>query len=313
MIGDRAERGFSTLSAHAVPVIAISTATRPSVRRRPAPGEWCANEVMAHLLDVETGLFLPRLARIATEDRPAFEPFSPEPWARARDRSLEPFAASLDAFRRARGATIAFLERLPAAAAERVGLSAHFGPVTLGTFATHGADHDLEHLAQIRACLAPPAPPPPATLRVRAALDALGLGHEIVDLGVTARTASDAARAVGCEVGQIVKSLVFRLEPSGRALLVLTSGANRVDETTIAAHCGETPAKADADFVRAETGFAIGGVAPVGHARAVATLIDEDLLRWPALWAAAGHPNAVFRLTPAELVRMTAGRVVAVK
>jgi prolyl-tRNA editing enzyme YbaK/EbsC (Cys-tRNA(Pro) deacylase) len=148
--------------------------------------------------------------------------------------------------------------------------------------------------------------------RVQEALAALGLGHETVDLGLSARTAADAAAAVGCRVDQIVKSLVFRLRGSGRPLLVVTSGAHRVDEAKVAAVVGEPLERADAAFVRAETGFAIGGVAPIGHAKPMLTLVDEHLLNFAEIWAAAGHPNVVFRLTPAELVTMTQGRVVAV-
>ena len=148
--------------------------------------------------------------------------------------------------------------------------------------------------------------------RVQEALRTLGLGHEIVDLGLSARTAADAAAAVGCRVDQIAKSLVFRLRDSGRPLLVVTSGAHRVDEARVAALVGERLERADAAFVRAETGFAIGGVAPIGHAKPVLTLIDEHLLAFEVIWAAAGHPNTVFRLTPNELVTMTGGRVAAV-
>jgi prolyl-tRNA editing enzyme YbaK/EbsC (Cys-tRNA(Pro) deacylase) len=147
---------------------------------------------------------------------------------------------------------------------------------------------------------------------VQEALGALGFGHEIVDLGQSARTAADAAGAVGCRVDQIAKSLVFRLRESGRALLVVTSGAHRVNESRVAALVGETLDRADADFVRAETGFAIGGVAPIGHVKPVVTLIDEHLLTFEEIWAAAGHPNMVFRLRPADLVTMTGGRVAAV-
>src|SRR5689334_4559521 len=156
-------------------------------------------------------------------------------------------------------------------------------------------------------------PTSPSIQRVQAALKALGRGHEIVDLGQSARTAADAAAAVGCRVDQIIKSLVFRLRDSGRALLVETSGVNRVDEKKVGALVGEALERADADFVRAETGFAIGGVAPVGHTKPILTLIDEHLMQFDALWAAAGHPNTVFRLTPADLVAMTGGRVVQVK
>jgi prolyl-tRNA editing enzyme YbaK/EbsC (Cys-tRNA(Pro) deacylase) len=148
--------------------------------------------------------------------------------------------------------------------------------------------------------------------RVQEALRALGLDHEVLDLGQSARTAADAARAVGCRVDQIAKSLVFRLRDSGRPLLVVTSGANRVDEAKVGAVVGEPLERADADFVRVETGFAIGGVAPIGHAKPVVTLIDEHLLRFEEIWAAAGHPNTVFRLTPDDLVTMTGGRVVVV-
>lgn len=123
-----------------------------ALRSRPREGEWCVAEVMAHLLDLERALFLPRLRRIATEDRPAFEAFDVDAWARERDHRARDFAADLHAFTRARAETIAFLERLPRGAAERLGLSGHFGPVTLAQYATHAADHDLEHLGQMRDC-----------------------------------------------------------------------------------------------------------------------------------------------------------------
>jgi len=118
-------------------------------RQRPAPGEWGLNEVMAHLLHVETELFLPRLRQMKVETLPRFAPFSPEPWARERDHSLEPFDASLAAFESARTATIAFLRTLPEGAGERLGVSGFFGPMTLAQYATHMADHDIEHLAQM--------------------------------------------------------------------------------------------------------------------------------------------------------------------
>jgi prolyl-tRNA editing enzyme YbaK/EbsC (Cys-tRNA(Pro) deacylase) len=149
--------------------------------------------------------------------------------------------------------------------------------------------------------------------RVQAALDAIGGGHTIVALAQSARTSADAARAVGCRVDQIAKSLVFRAEQTQRAVLVITSGANRVDEMKVTALLDEPIGRADADFVRARTGFAIGGVAPVAHAEPLTILIDEDLMQWPEIWAAAGHPNAVFRLTPDDLVRMTGGRVASVR
>jgi prolyl-tRNA editing enzyme YbaK/EbsC (Cys-tRNA(Pro) deacylase) len=128
----------------------------------------------------------------------------------------------------------------------------------------------------------------------------------------TTRTADDAARALGCSVAQIAKSLVFKSQTTGRPILVIASGTNRVNEKAIAALVGETLEKADADFVRAKTGFAIGGVPPIGHAEPLITFLDEDLLRHDEIWAAAGTPRAVFRLTPTELQRITGGRVISV-
>lgn len=153
----------------------------------------------------------------------------------------------------------------------------------------------------------------PSVRRVQDALAAFGGDHRVIELAASARTAADAARALGCRVDQIVKSLVFRGRHTGRAILVAASGANRVNESRLAGLVAEPVDKADADFVRARTGFAIGGVAPVGHPEPLTTLIDEDLLAWEEIWAAAGHPNTVVRLAPADLVRMTDGRVVGVK
>ncbi len=153
--------------------------------------------------------------------------------------------------------------------------------------------------------------------RVRATLAELGVATEIREFSASTRTSADAAAAIGCSVAQIAKSLVFRAKPSGRAVLVMASGANRVDEAKLAAALGETIGKADAEFVRAETGFAIGGVAPVGHdlghGRRILTFIDRDLMDLGEIWAAAGSPNSVFRLTPTELVRITGGQVAEVK
>jgi prolyl-tRNA editing enzyme YbaK/EbsC (Cys-tRNA(Pro) deacylase) len=149
----------------------------------------------------------------------------------------------------------------------------------------------------------------PSAQRVQDALTARGLDIQVVELTATARSAAEAAAAVGCEVGQIAKSLVFRGGSSGGAILVIASGANRVDLARVEALLGEKLEKADADFVRAETGFAIGGIPPLGHQKALTTVIDEDLLRFDRIWAAAGHPNAVFPATPAQLVAMTGGRV----
>ena len=149
--------------------------------------------------------------------------------------------------------------------------------------------------------------------RVLDALAALGGGHRVVELDQSARTAADAARALGCRVDQIVKSLVFRGQRTDRAVLVTVSGANRVDEAKVAELVDESVEKADAAFVRARTGFAIGGVAPIGSTGPLTTLIDEDLFTWGEIWAAAGHPMTVFRLSPPDLVRMTGGRVARVR
>ena len=152
----------------------------------------------------------------------------------------------------------------------------------------------------------------PAAQRVQAALQALNLDCQVVELPSSTRTAPEAAAAVGCTVGQIVKSLIFRGKESGRAVLALVSGANRVNEQTLTGLLGEPVGKADADFVREQTGFAIGGVAPLAHAHPILTFIDEDLLQYEEIWAAAGTPNAVFRLRSADLERMTGGQVVKV-
>ena len=148
--------------------------------------------------------------------------------------------------------------------------------------------------------------------RVQDALRQLGFSMQVVELPASTRTAVEAAQAVGCSVGQIVKSLIFKGRESGRPLLLLVSGSNRVDMEKAAAAIGEALDKADADFVRQHTGFAIGGVPPVGHAEALDTLIDVDLLQYSEVWAAAGTPNAVFRISPADLVRVTGGRVVSI-
>ena len=149
--------------------------------------------------------------------------------------------------------------------------------------------------------------------RFKAALASGGWSHDIVILPDSTRTAKEAALAVGCDVAQIVKSLVFRATTTGRPVLVIACGANRVDESAVGTLIGEPIGKADAEFVRANTGFAIGGVAPIGHAVAPVTLVDEDLLAFESIWAAAGTPNAVFNLTPDELLAMTGGEVTAVK
>ena len=124
----------------------------------------------------------------------------------------------------------------------------------------------------------------------------------------SARTAPEAAAAVGTEVGAIVKSLVFRC--GDEAVLALVSGANRADEARLEEEFGAAVSRADADFARAATGFSIGGVPPLGHPAPLRTIVDEDLLRYEVVWAAAGTPHAVFPIAPAELAQLAGGRVV---
>jgi prolyl-tRNA editing enzyme YbaK/EbsC (Cys-tRNA(Pro) deacylase) len=152
----------------------------------------------------------------------------------------------------------------------------------------------------------------PSAQRVQDALRAAGFSNVVQELPDSARTAAEAAAAVGCEVGQIVKSLLFRGGTSGRAVLVAASGSHRVDEQAVAAVVGEAIGRASPDFVRERTGFSIGGVPPIGHAGPVLVVVDEALLVHERIWAAAGHPHAVFSLTPAELVRMTGATVARV-
>lgn len=152
----------------------------------------------------------------------------------------------------------------------------------------------------------------PSLRRVAEALAEHSLDGRVVELPDSTRTAREAAEALGCSVAQIAKSIVFRREDSGGPLLVIASGANRVDEDAVAREVGTMLGKADAAFVRERTGFVIGGVAPVGHLEPVPTLVDEDLFRLDVLWAAAGTPRSVFPLTAEELVRITGGRVTRV-
>jgi prolyl-tRNA editing enzyme YbaK/EbsC (Cys-tRNA(Pro) deacylase) len=153
----------------------------------------------------------------------------------------------------------------------------------------------------------------PSAQRVQDALSARGVALQVVEMPSSTRTSAEAAEAVGCDVAQIAKSLVFKGKESDRPLLVIASGSNRVDEKKLAAIFGEKIEKPDADYVRARTGFVIGGVPPVGHSEPITTLIDEDLLQHEEIWGAAGTPNALFRLTPAALIEITGGAVVDVK
>lgn len=147
---------------------------------------------------------------------------------------------------------------------------------------------------------------------MRDALARSGLDAEIVELPGAARTARAAADYLGCDVGQIANSLVFRAQTSDGAVLVMSSGAKRVDIARLAALVGEPVGKADADFVRSRTGFVIGGVAPVGHIGELEKFVDRSLAAYDAIWAAAGHPHTVFRLTYAQLLAITGGAAVDV-
>jgi prolyl-tRNA editing enzyme YbaK/EbsC (Cys-tRNA(Pro) deacylase) len=149
--------------------------------------------------------------------------------------------------------------------------------------------------------------------KVQEALTALGLPCQVVELPASTRTAQEAAQAIGCTVAQIVKSLIFRGTRTGKPILVLASGVNRVNEKRLSEMTGEPIGKADADFVRQHTGFAIGGVPPVGYPTPIETYIDADLLQYQEIWAAAGTPRAVFRLIPQDLQKMNHGSIVSIQ
>lgn len=149
--------------------------------------------------------------------------------------------------------------------------------------------------------------------RVRAAIEERDLSPQFVELDRTARSAAEAAEALGCRVEQIVKSLIFKGANTGSPVLVLASGPNRVDEQKVSDILGEPIKKADAAFVRGKTGFAIGGVPPLGHTEEPITFLDEDLMSQDEVWAAAGHTHVVFGLGPEDLQGVTGARVIRVK
>lgn len=153
----------------------------------------------------------------------------------------------------------------------------------------------------------------PSAQRVQSALTMSGLDCVVIEYAQAARTAMEAAQVLGCELGQITKSLIFRGVQSGAAVLVLTSGANRVDVDKVAAHIGEPIGKADAAFTRDVTGYAIGGIPPLAHATPVRTLFDEDLLAYDAVYPAGGTPNAMFCVSPRDLLRVTGAAVLNVR
>ena len=153
----------------------------------------------------------------------------------------------------------------------------------------------------------------PSAQRVQNALTNLGYNGHVMELEASTRTAAEAAQAAGCEVGQIVKSLVFMLEPEGQPVLILVSGVNRVHEKHLGRLLGGTLARPDADYVHDISGFAIGGIPPVGHKTLLKTYLDEDLLQYDTVWAAAGTPNAIFPIEPQALLKMSGAQVVSVK
>jgi Cys-tRNA(Pro) deacylase len=153
----------------------------------------------------------------------------------------------------------------------------------------------------------------PSAQKIQNLLNSLGYDYSVIEHAESTRTAQEAADRAGCQLGQIVKSLIFRGKVSGKPILVLTSGANRVDEKRISAYAGEAIGRAEADFVRTVTGYAIGGVPPIGHNEKMETYLDEDLLSHQTIWAAAGTPNAIFELKTEDLQKMTDGKIARVK
>jgi prolyl-tRNA editing enzyme YbaK/EbsC (Cys-tRNA(Pro) deacylase) len=149
--------------------------------------------------------------------------------------------------------------------------------------------------------------------RVQSALNEHNLELRVVELPGSTRTSQEAADTIGCEVSQIAKSIIFRGKESETPILVIASGENRVSERKLKSIVGEKVEKPDAGFVLEETGYAIGGIPPVGHKNDIVTYIDEDLMDHKVIWAAAGTPNAVFSLTPQELLEITNGEIIDVK
>jgi prolyl-tRNA editing enzyme YbaK/EbsC (Cys-tRNA(Pro) deacylase) len=149
--------------------------------------------------------------------------------------------------------------------------------------------------------------------RVQSALNEHNLELRVVELPGSTRTSQEAADTIGCEVSQIAKSIIFRGKESGTPILVIASGENRVSERKLKSIVGEKVEKPDAEFVLEETGYAIGGIPPVGHKNDIVTYIDEDLMDHKIIWAAAGTPNAVFSLTPQELLEITNGEIIDVQ
>ncbi len=149
--------------------------------------------------------------------------------------------------------------------------------------------------------------------RFQKSLQEFGFDLTITEFSESTRTAQEAANAIGCTVGQIAKSLIFKGKTSQKPILIVTSGTNRVNEKKVSEYIGEKLEKADADFVLEQTGYTIGGVPPLGHNHPITTFVDEDLMQYEEIWAAAGTPNAVFKLTPKILLEITKGQIINVK
>jgi len=151
------------------------------------------------------------------------------------------------------------------------------------------------------------------TERIQQCLDEWGINFHLLEFPQSTRTAQEAAEAIGCQLGQIAKSIVFKTKSSEKPVLVIASGVNRIDEKKIKHWEGEKVEKADADFTLAHTGYVIGGIPPVGHLQPITTYIDEDLFNYTHIWAAAGTPHSVFQLTPQQLKQITRGQVTCIK
>lgn len=149
--------------------------------------------------------------------------------------------------------------------------------------------------------------------KIQDELNKYGLELKVVTMNASTRTCVEAANTIGCQVGQIVKSMIFRGKTTGKPILIAASGNNRINEKKMKEYLGEAVSRPDADFVQAVTGFAIGGVPPIGHASKLTCFIDEDLFDYQEIWAAAGTPFDVFRLTPDQLATITQGKIINVK
>lgn len=149
--------------------------------------------------------------------------------------------------------------------------------------------------------------------KVQKAIEEFGFNFQIKEFSNSTKTSAEASKAIGCGVEQIAKSLVFKTKNTNKPILVIASGINRVNEEKIKQLINEEIEKASADFVKKTTGFVIGGIPPIGHKQPLLTFIDQDLLTYQEIWAAAGNPHAVFKLTSEELIKITNGKIVDIK